>query len=134
MNRAFLSSAMEGVVSSFGYDFYLDEESHYPTAVCRYPAAFLSQPEFIGKEGQKQGRITYRLTLRLGKPGAKLSPKERGDLLAQLEQDMVEIFVELSRTEKVAVVEKLTITPTSPTIDNHGAIAMIGKAEIVTIF
>lgn len=134
MNRAFLSSAIEGLVSSYGYDFYHSEESHYPTILCRYPAAHLSTPEFVRIEGQKQGRVTYRIHLRLVQQGAKLSPSERADLLAEIEQQMIEIFIALSRTERVAVVENLTISHTSPTIDNHGALAMVGEAEVVTIF
>ena len=83
MNRAFLSSAIEGLVSSYGYDFYHSEESHYPTILCRYPAAHLSTPEFVRIEGQKQGRVTYRIHLRLAQQGAKLSPsglQSAGDL------------------------------------------------------
>ena len=134
MNRAFLSSAIEGLVSSYGYDFYHSEESHYPTILCRYPAAHLSPPEFVRMEGQKRGRVTYRVRLRLAQQAAKLPPKRRADLLAEIEQQMIDIFVALSRTEQVAVVDNLTITTTSPAIDNHGALAMVGEAEVVTIF
>ncbi|MBE6194537.1 MAG: hypothetical protein E7140_02245 [Rikenellaceae bacterium] len=134
MNRAILSSAIEGVVSSYGYEFNLNDSACYPTTVCRYPAAFMSQPEFSSIEGRKHGRITYTITLHLAQQGAKLSPAERNNLLDEMEQQMLDIFTELSRKECVAVVEGLQISPTSPTIDNHGALAIVGKAKVVTIF
>ena len=134
MNRAILSSAIEGVVSSYGYEFNLNDSACYPTTVCRYPAAFMSQPEFSSIEGRKHGRITYTITLHLAQQGAKLSPAERNNLLDEMEQQMLDIFTELSRKECVAVVEGLQLSPTSPTIDNHGALAIVGKAKVVTIF
>lgn len=134
MNRAILSSAIEGVVSSYGYEFNLNDSACYPTTVCRYPAAFMSQPEFSSIEGRKHGRITYTITLHLAQQGAKLSPAERNNLLDEMEQQMLDIFTELSCKECVAVVEGLQINPTSPTIDNHGALAIVGKAKVVTIF
>lgn len=134
MNRAILSSAIEGVVSSYGYEFNLNDSACYPTTVCRYPAAFMSQPEFSSIEGRKHGRITYSISLHLAQQGAKLSTAERNNILAEMEQQMLDIFTELSREECVAVVEGLQISSTSPTIDNHGALAIVGKAKVVTIF
>ena len=135
MNRALLCSAIEGLVSKCGYDFRLLDKSSYPATVCRYPAASLFSPEFIAQEGRKHGRITYKLSLHLAQQGAKLSPNERHEMLNQMEQQLIEIFVELSKAECVAVVDKLTISPqSSPTIDNHGALAMVAEAEVETIF
>ena len=134
MNRAYLSSAIEGLVSRVGYEFQLDDESCYPTTVCRYPAAFLSQPEFLSMEGRNRGKIAYKVTLRLAKQGAKLSPQERNALLASMEEQLVEVFVKLSQTERVAMVENLEIKPQSPIVDNHGAVAMVATAKVVTIF
>ena len=135
MNRAFLCSAIEGLVSKCGYDFQLLDKSSYPTTICRYPAACLFSLKFIAQEGRKHGRITYKISLYLAQQGAKLSPKEQHDMLCEMEQQLVEIFVELSKAECVAVVDKLTISPqSSPAIDNHGALAMVAEAEVVTIF
>ena len=134
MNRAILSSAIEGLVSNYGYDFNRNESSYYPTSVCRYPAAFMSEPEFVSIDGRKHGRITYEISLHLAQQGAKLAPSERSTLLDEMEQQMLDIFTELSQEECVAVVERLQISPTQPAIDNHGALAIVGKAEVVTIF
>lgn len=134
MNRANLSGAIEDLVSSYGYDFTLNDSACYPTTICRYPAAFMSQPKFSSIEGRKHGRITYEVSLHLAHQGAKLSPAERNELIVEVEQQMLDIFTELSLTKSVAAVEGLQIATTSPAIDNHGAIAIVGNAKVVTIF
>lgn len=134
MNRTYLCSAIEGLASEFGYNFQQGDKSHYPTTVCRYPSAFLTQPEFVGIEGRKHGRITYHISLYLAKQGAKLSPAELNSTLDEMEQDMTNIFVELSKTERVAVVENLTIAPIAGIIDNHGALNLVAQADVTTIF
>ena len=134
MNRALLCSAIEGLVSSRGYDFSLHDEGYYPSTLCRYPAAFLSHPKFVAIEGRKHGKITYKLSLRLAQQGAKLSPSQRNDALAEMEQQLVDIFLELSKASSVAVVKELTIAPYAEAVDHHGAIAMEAQAEVETIF
>jgi hypothetical protein len=66
--------------------------------------------------------------------GAKLSPSERNALLDEMEQEMLDLFVALSETERVAVVDELTISPCSEAIDAHGALAIEAKAYVTTIF
>ena len=134
MNRAILCSAIEGLASQYGYHFQLADKSYYPTTISRYPAAFMIQPEFASMEGRRHGRITYKVALRLAQQGAKLAPDQRNDVLATLERDLMEIFVALSQTKCVAVVENLTISPCSEAIDTHGAIALEAKAYVTTIF
>ena len=134
MNRAFLCSAIEGLASEYGYHFQQGEKSCYPTTVCRYPVAFLFQPEFVSIEGRKHGKITYKLSLALAQQAAKLSPKERNTMLDAMEEEMTKIFLELSKAEKIAVVDNLTISPSSEVIDNHGALAVVANAEVTTIF
>ena len=134
MNRAFLCSAIEGLVSARGYNFQLDDDTHYPTSVCRYPAAFMAQPEFLSLEGRHHGRITYKLSLRLAQQGAKLTQTERNALLDRMEQEAMELFVALSKERCVAVVDKLSIVPCTEAVDIHGAVAIEAKAQVTTIF
>ena len=134
MNRAFLCSAIEGLASQYGYHFQLNDEAYYPTTVCRYPAAFMEPPEFASIEGRKHGRITYKVTLRFAQQGAKLTPTERNALLDSMEKEMLNLFVDLSTTEKIAVVENLSISPSPEAIDSHGAITLKAKAHVTTIF
>ncbi len=133
MNRTLLCSAIEGLVSKCGYNFQLSDEAYYPTTVCRYPAAFMSQPKFVSLEGRKHGRITYSLSLILAKSGAKMNPEERNAALATMEEQAMNIFVELSQNERIAVVENLTIT-THGEVDAHGAIFIEAQARVETIF
>ena len=134
MNRALLCSAIERLASSSGYHFQLENEGRYPTTVCRYPAAFMSQPEFVSLEGRQHGRITYKVTLRLARTGAKLPSSERNAMLDGMESEAIELFVALSREKSVAVVDKLTISTLPEVVDAHGAIAIEAKAQITTIF
>ena len=134
MNRAILSSAIEGLVSGFGYEFNQDDSTRYPTTICRYPAAFMSQPEFVSLEGRKHGRITYKVSLRLARRGAKLAAAERNRIIAEMEEQLMEMFIDLSNDERVAVVEELTIAPCSESVDSHGAVAVEAKANVITIF
>ena len=133
MNRTLLCSAIEGLVSKCGYNFQLSDEAYYPTTICRYPAAFMSQPKFMSLEGRKHGRITYSVTLTLAKNGAKMSPEERNAALSTMEEQAMNIFVDLSQNEHVAVVENLTIAARGE-VDAHGAISIKAQAQVVTIF
>lgn len=133
MNRALLCGTVEGLASGYGYSFTLHDKSYYPTTITRYPAAFMSQPEFSSIEGRKNGRITYKVTLTLAHQAAKLTPAERNELFAQMESHLTEIFVGLSQSEFVAVVDELTIEPLNG-IDSHGALAMEAEAYVETIF
>ena len=133
MNRALLCGAMEGLVSEYGYDFTLHDKSYYPTTISRYPAAFMSQPEFSSIEGRKHGRITYKIALTLACQAAKLAPAERNEVFDRMEQELSKIFLELSQLEFVAVVKNLTIKTLNGT-DAHGAIATEAQAYVETIF
>lgn len=134
MNRTLLCSAIEGLASECGYHFQQGDKSYYPTTVCRYPAAFLQNPKFVSIDGQKHGRITYNVSLSLAHEAAKLSPSECSNLICEMEEQMVQIFVALSKNERILLVDNLTISPSSTFIDNHGAITIEAKANVTTIF
>ena len=134
MNRTLLCRAIEGLVSRCGYHFQVNDEAYYPTTVCRYPAAFMSQPKFVRIEGRNHGRLPYNITLRFACQGAKLAPQERRSALEEMEQQIIEIFVELSRDKQIAVVDNLTIVPSAEAIDAHGSLAMVAQADVTTIF
>ena len=133
MNRALLCGAMEGLVSEYGYDFTLHDKSCYPTTISRYPAAFMSQPEFSSIEGRNHGRITYKISLTLAHHAAKLAPAGRNEAFNRMEQELTEIFLGLSQAKEVAVVKNLTIK-TLDGADAHGAIAAEAQAYVETIF
>jgi hypothetical protein len=134
MNRTLLCRAIEGLVTRCGYDFHQHDKSHYPSTLSRYPAAFLSTPKFVAIEGRKHGRITYNISLIVAQQGAKLAPADRNDIYARMEEQLVDIFVELSKEGLVALVDNLTISPSAEAVDHHGAIALEARADIETIF
>jgi hypothetical protein len=134
MNRTLLRSAMEGLVSRCGYHFQVNDEACYPTTVCRYPAAFMSQPKFVRMEGRNHGRITYNITLRFARQGAKLAPQERNSALEEMEQQMMEMFGKLSEREFVVAVEDLQIRHSSMTLTPHGEVATTATAKVITFF
>lgn len=133
MNRAILSSAIEEAVSAVGYNFAEYPERLYPCIVNVYPTVTLIEPEFRRMEGRKHGKITYFVTLHLDKIGVKLSFEERKRALAEMEQDMVDIFLRLSNHQRIASVEELFIEQPSLT-DEHGALSLVATAEVATIF
>ncbi len=133
MNRALLCSAMEGLSSRYGYSFTIGDSLCYPTTISNYPAAFMFQPEFDSHEGRRHGRITYKVTLRVARQAAKLSPSERNELFNQMEEDLTDMFIGLSQSEFVAAVKSLTIKSISE-VDRHGAVAMEAQSYVETIF
>lgn len=133
MNRAILSSAIEGAVSAVGYHFQELPKSLYPVVLPVASTATLIEPEFCRMEGRKHGRITYSVTLHLDCVGIKLSPEERTLALEQMEQQMVDIFLLLSRHQRIAAIEELSIEA-ADRINERGSLSMVATAEVATIF
>lgn len=134
MNRAILCGAIEGAVSAVGYHFHPSAEGLYPVTISHYPAAVLFEPKFREIEGRNHGTIRYSVQLILARNGAKLSPSQRVAMLDEMEQDMLEIMMHLSQYDEVVAVDELTIEPSAERVDAHGAIALVAKADVVTIF
>ena len=134
MNRALLQGAVEGLASAYGYTFLVESQERAPFHITAYPAAFMAPPKFNEQEGRRFGKITYDISLTLMRQGAKLSPAERNERYADMESELVEMFVKLSRLPQIAYGEALTITPHTSTIDHHGAIAMVATAQVTTLF
>jgi hypothetical protein len=51
-----------------------------------------------------------------------------------MEEQLVDIFVELSKEGLVALVDNLTISPSAEAVAHYGAIALEARADIETIF
>ena len=134
MNRALLQGAVEGLVSAYGYTFLVEHKERAPFHITAYPAAFMAPPKFNKQEGRRFGKITYDISLVLMRQGAKLSSAERNERYADMERELVEMFVKLSKLPQIASVNDLTITPYTSTIDHHGAIAMVATAQVTTLF
>lgn len=134
MNRALLQGAVEGVVSSRGYSFLVESQERATIQTTAYPAVVMAHPKFNKQEGRHFGKITYDISLTMLRRGAKLSPAERSELYAEMESELVDILVEVSRHPGVAAIGGLTIVPASHSVDTHGAVAMVATAQVTTLF
>ena len=134
MNRRKLVSAVQAICGSMGYEFRALDSSALSASCQSMPAAVLIQPKFQSIEGRNHGRITYRTTLYLLKPGSRLSSAEQSDVLAQMEEDMLDIFSKLSENKSVALVDKLQMEYSIHSVLGRGEIGLKANAEVEIIF
>ena len=134
MNRKNFVSAVQGICGSMGYEFRVTDSSALSAKSMAMPAAVLIEPKFHSIEGRNHGRITYRVTLYLFSRGSRLSEEERGNLLAQMESDMLEIFLQLSENKDVAVVENLQMDHSLHSVLGRGELGLKATAEVEVIF
>ena len=134
MNRRKLVSAVQAICGSMGYEFRALDSSALSASCQSMPAAVLIQPKFQSSEGRNHGRITYRTTLYLLKPGSRLSSAEQSDVLAQMEEDMLDIFSKLSENKSVALVDKLQMEHSIHSVLGRGEIGLKANAEVEIIF
>lgn len=85
MNRQSLSTAVQGLASSKGYDFHTASAEYLPALASTKPTIVMLHPKFRSIEGHKHGKISHSLTLHALQGGAKLSHAERVTLLDTLE-------------------------------------------------
>ena len=134
MNRKKLISAVQAICGSMGYEFRALDSSALSSGCQQMPAAVLIQPKFQSIEGRNHGRITYQTTLYLFKSGSRLSPAEQTELLAQMEEEMWEIFSKLSENKSVALVDKLQMEHSMHSMLGRGEIGLKANAEVEIIF
>lgn len=134
MNRKRLILAVQEICGSMGYEFRVLDSSALSTGCAAMPAAVLIQPQFHAITGRNHGRISYKATLYLFNRGSRLSSEQRGELLAQMESDMLEIFSQLSENKYVAVVDKLQMEHSLHTALGKGEIGLKATAEVEIIF
>ena len=134
MNRKTIINAIEQVATSLGYEFYCDGEQQMPVAVSRYPALWLAPPQFLKIEGRKHGKITYSVKVYAMVDGLKFWSPMRNSKLIKLEEDLVQIFAEVSQKEGVVTVNNLKMSNNQKTHHTHGELVMMATAEVVTFF
>lgn len=134
MNRKKIISAVQGICGSMGYEFRVSDSSALSAKSMAMPAAVLIEPKFHSIEGRNHGRITYRTTLYLFDSGFRLSAEERSNLLAQMENDMLDIFSQLSENKSVAVVDNLQLDHSMHSVLGRGELGLKATAEVEIIF
>lgn len=134
MNRKKLISAVQAICSSMGYEFRVLDSAALSTGCQQMPAAALIQPKFYFIEGRNHGRIAYQITLYLFDRGSRLSAEELNEKIAQMEDDMLEIFFQLSENKSVALVDKLQMEHALHLALGRGEIGLKATAEVEIIF
>ena len=134
MNRQTVVHAFQQVAMAHGYEFYFDDEKQIPTLVSKYPAVWLAPLQFLKIEGRKHGKITYSVKVYAMFNDLKLWEPRRISKMQKLEEDLVQIFAEVSQYDGVVVVNDLKIKNESKGPTRHGELVMVATAEVVTFF
>lgn len=134
MNRKHLSDLFREAADMRGCTFVEAPESAVPGMIRSYPALWLTPPVLKSKEGRSHGRAVYTVRLHLLDGGLRLPPAERAARHDAAERELVEIFTELSRDGRVALVDRLSIRVAEFSLAPHGEISATADAEIETIY
>lgn len=134
MNRRKLISAVQGICNAKGYEFRVLDSSALSAQSPSMPAAVLIEPKFQKIEGRKHGKITYRIVLYLFENGARLAPETVSEKIVQMENNMLEMFMQLSESEPIAVVDNLQMEPALHSRLGRAEIGLKAVADVVVIF
>lgn len=134
MNRTHLASAITALATGLGYPVFSEEQERPAPVIPSLPAAWLQPLRLKQIEGRRHGRQIHTVELRLLLPAHKLSPEERERERADAELQLISLFTDLSRHEKVVAVENLTIQPASGSYTPHGELSQTAKADVITYF
>ena len=134
MNRRKLISAVQGICNAKGYEFRVLDSSALSAQSPSMPAAVLIEPKFQKIEGRKHGKITYRIVLYLFENGARLAPETVSEKIVQMENNMLEMFMQLSESEPIAVVDNLQMEHALQSKLGRAEIALKSTADVVVIF
>lgn len=134
MNREKLTTAIKTIAERDGYNFYCDGEALMPRFVSSYPALWLTPPRFESMKGRNHGKIIYSVKMYAMQDGLKYSTEQRNAAWAKMEEDLVDIFSQLSEEDFVVAVEQLKVQHSSATMTNHAEVAATATANVITFF
>ena len=134
MNRKKLISAVQSICQSKGYSFRALDAEAMPAQSPALPAAVMLHPKFESMTGRNHGRITYKMTLYLFERIDKLSPEQRVESIVQMEENMLDIFTQLSDSKDVAQVDSLSIEHTVHSAIGRGECGVKAVAQVEIIF
>lgn len=134
MNRTPLIQAVEQIATASGYRFYSMEDRYMPQIIKEYPTMWLSPPTFHSIEGRRHGKITYSVQMHAMQAGAKTPPEQHQSMHNQMEQELMEVFTQLTQREFIVAVENLQIRHSTQTLTPHGEVASTATAKVITFF
>ncbi len=130
MNRTLLEGALHDLAHEAGWEFHSAPEATMASQIIRFPTLWLTPPKLLEKEGHTKGRIRYGTTLHLLTEGARLSPQNRSNRMALMEQKLISLLTQLSECDTILSIEKLTLTPRTFAFTPHGDLALTAECEI----
>ncbi len=133
MNRSHLSGVLRAAVGRRGYTAYADHDDRMAQTVASYPAAWLTPLKLLSSDGRSHGTAVYEASVRLLRQGHRLTPDAEQAARCRMEEELVDLFTELSNDARVIAVERLTVRPDTFS-RSDGCVAMTATAQIVTHF
>ena len=134
MNRKHLSDAFCALAEKHGCAFVEATPENIAARIAAYPVAWLEPAVLQSKTGRYHGRITYSVKLRIMHDGLRMSPAERCAALDAAEQQLLDIFTELSTDPRIACIDELTVAVSQFAFTPHGEIAATAEAQVETIY
>lgn len=130
MTRKTLAQAIKEAALKLGYCFYSGFDYRMNETIVAYPAAWLSPPAIVAVTGRSEGRIRYRIALKLMKPAKKSSEEQKDEIWGQLERDALEMCRAMAGRKGIAAVEIAECAPAEFTMTNHGELSMALKFDV----
>lgn len=134
MNLKAIKAAFSEAVGRYAYPFHCGDIAALPKDVKSFPAAWLELPRVQEVDGREHGRITYQVRLHLLRGVERNGAQQAGEVLQQMEREMLEVFSGLSRAIEIIAVEKLTMQPRYFGVSGKGDLAITGDARVITWF
>ncbi|HJA98781.1 MAG TPA: hypothetical protein H9779_04165 [Candidatus Alistipes avicola] len=134
MNRTHLASAIRTLASGLGYTVVEESDDRAPQTITAFPSAWLLPLRLKTIEGRHHGRQTYSVELRVIYSAMKLSADKRAELHSRAEENLLELFIQLSGDDRVIAVQNLSIQPGTGGYTQHGELSQIAKADVITYF
>ncbi len=134
MNRIKIKEALFEAAKAIEYQPLIVTESELQSAISTMPTMWIQPLKLKAITGRNRGRATYTVTITAMSEWGTVSPENKDDTRAKLEQDILSMLTEASRAEFVAEIESIKITPSTKPTTKHGDLSITAEANIVTIY
>lgn len=133
MNRTTLTETLISLAAAMtGYSVLDDTADRL--SIRELPAVWLMPLRLKSTKGERHGRQTHGVELRLLLPALRMDAQERKAALAAAEDQIIELFRALPTCPCVIAVENLTVAPASGTYTAHGELSQTATADVITYF
>lgn len=130
MTRKTLAQAIKEAALKLEYCFYSGFDYRMNETIIAYPAVWLSPPSIVAVEGRNEGKIRYRVALKLMKLAKKSSTQQKEEAWSQLEHDALEMCRAIACRREIASVKITECTPAEFSLTNHGELSMALRFDV----